>query len=298
MGQAIVVVDAFTDRPFSGNPAAVTILDGERPDSWLQAVAAEMNLAETAFLRPVEPGVWDLRWFTPTTEVELCGHATLASAHVLWGDGHDDEPTLRFRTRSGELRAIRADGWIWLDFPRLQPRDVIEPYGLAETLGSGADVRSVVTGGAEGDGASDLLVELGSTGDVRALAPDLSAVALLPYRGLIVTAPGEDGIDFVSRFFAPTYGIPEDPVTGSAHCLLAPFWGDRLGKDRMVARQISRRGGDLIVELRGDRVLIGGRAVTVMRSELVGVAARHGAPNREMALASLAMSLCRPETAS
>ena len=273
MGQAIVVVDAFTDRPFSGNPATVTILDGERPDSWLQAVAAEMNLAETAFLRPVESGVWDLRWFTPTTEVELCGHATLASAHVLWDDGHDAAPTLRFRTLSGELRATRADGSIWLDFPRLQPRGVIEPYGLSETLGSGVEIRSVVAGGADGDRSADLLVELSSAGAVRDLAPDLAAVARLPYRGLIVTARGEDGIDFVSRFFAPAYGIPEDPVTGSAHCLLAPFWGKRLGRARMVARQISRRGGDLIVELRGDRVLIGGQAVTVMRSELVGSAA-------------------------
>ncbi len=273
MSQVLVVVDAFTDRPFSGNPAAVMILDDERPNKWLQAVAAEMNLAETAFLRAVEPGVWDLRWFTPTTEVELCGHATLASAHVLWGDGHDDSATLRFRTLSGELLASRSEGWIWLDFPRLEPRAVIEPYGLSETLGGGVEIGAVVAGGADGDRSSDLLVELGSAEAVRDLTPDLGAIARLPFRGLIVTAPGEDGIDFVSRFFAPAYGIPEDPVTGSAHCLLAPFWGKRLGRDRMVARQVSRRGGDVIVELRGDRVLIGGQAATVTRAELVGVAA-------------------------
>ncbi len=270
MGQPIVVVDAFTDRPFSGNPAAVAIMDGNRPDAWLQAVAAEMNLAETAFLRLVEPGVWDLRWFTPTTEVELCGHATLASAHLLWEGGHTEAEILRFRTLSGELRASRAEGWIWLDFPALQPRRIAPPEGLLSPLGSGAAGAPVWTV-VGGPGPSvDLLVELDSAEIVRALAPDMNALKRISCRGVIATAAGSDGVDFVSRFFAPAYGIPEDPVTGSAHCLLGPFWGDRLGKGRLVARQISRRGGDLRVELAGaGRVRIGGQAVTVLRSELL-----------------------------
>lgn len=270
MGQPIVVIDAFTDRPFSGNPAAVMILDRDRPDEWLQAVAAEMNLAETAYLRPVESGVWDLRWFTPTREVELCGHATLASAHLLWADGHTDLDTLRFQTLSGELRAIRADGRIWLDFPIIQPRRIAEPEGLLAALGHGVTASSVWTA-ADGPGPTiDILVELDSAEAVSRLAPDMSALLAIPCRGVIATATGVGGVDFVSRFFAPTYGIPEDPVTGSAHCLLTPFWADRLGKDRLVARQISRRGGDLRVELaREGRVRIGGRAVIVLRSELV-----------------------------
>ncbi len=270
MGQRVVVIDAFTDQPFSGNPAAVTILVDERPDSWLQALAAEMNLAETAFLRAVERGVWDLRWFTPTTEVELCGHATLASAHLLWEGGHTEERTLRFRTLSGELRASQADGLIWLDFPVLQPRRIAEPEGLLAALGAGIPAAPVWTA-VGGPGSSiDLLVELDSPEAVSRLAPDMNALLAIPCRGVIATAPGTDGIDFVSRFFAPAYGIPEDPVTGSAHCLLAPFWAERLGKDRLVARQVSRRGGDLRVELASEgRVRIGGQAVTVLRAELV-----------------------------
>lgn len=270
MSQHLVIVDAFTPRPFAGNPAAVAILDGERSDAWLQAVAAEMNLAETAFLRPLEPGIWGLRWFTPTTEVELCGHATLASAHVLWADDHSDDGTIRFRTLSGELGASRVDDWIWLDFPRLTPRIVPEPDGLQSALGIDGGIQTLVAGGADGDRSSDLLVELASAQAVRDLAPDMSVLERLPYRGIIVTAAGDGGVDFVSRFFAPAYGIPEDPVTGSAHCLLAPFWSARLGKRALFARQVSRRGGDLRLELVGDgRVRIGGQAVTVVRSELV-----------------------------
>ncbi len=270
MGQRLTVVDAFTDRPFSGNPAAVALLEVEAPDQWLQAVAAEMNLSETAYLRPAGPGVWGLRWFTPSREVELCGHATLASAHVLWADGHTDLDTLRFQTLSGDLTATRRDGLIWLDFPRLTPREIRAPDGLADALGVHDGIGVVVTGGADGDRSADLLVEVGSADAVRAVAPDMNALAGLPYRGVIVTSPGDDGMDFVSRFFAPAYGIPEDPVTGSAHCLLAPFWSARLGKSTLLARQVSRRGGELRLELAGhDRVRIGGRAVTVARTELV-----------------------------
>ena len=270
MGQRLVIVDAFTDQPFSGNPAAVANLGEERPDAWLQAVAAEMNLSETAFLRPVESGLWALRWFTPTREVELCGHATLASAHVLWADGHTDRDTLRFRTLSGELTASRSDGLTWLDVPRLVPRAIAATAGLAEALGGLRGIGAVVTSGAVGDPSADLLVELPSAGAVRAVAPDMNALARLPYRGVIVTAAGNDGVDFVSRFFAPAYGIPEDPVTGSTHCLLAPFWSARLGRRTLLAQQVSPRGGELRLELAGDdRVRIGGQAVTVARTESV-----------------------------
>ena len=273
MSQRLVVVDAFTAEPFSGNPAAVAILDGDRSDAWLQAVAAEMNLSETAFLRTVSPGVWGLRWFTPTSEVPLCGHATLASAHVLWDDGHTDRETLTFQTRAGDLRMSRSRGLIWLDFPAVPALAIAEPVGLRTALGIDVGPRFVGTTGADVESIPNLLVELASASAVADLVPDLNAITALSYGGVIVTASAGDGTDFVSRYFAPAFGIPEDPVTGSTHCTLAPFWADRLGKDTFVARQLSRRGGELRVELRGDRVLIGGTAVTVARTEMVGAAA-------------------------
>lgn len=270
MRDHLVVVDAFTNRPFAGNPAAVMILDRDRPDAWLQAVAAEMNLSETAFLRPMEPGVWGLRWFTPTREVPLCGHATLASAHVLWTDGHADLETLRFETLAGELRASRWDGLIWLDFPLVPAHATVEPAGLREALGIDDAPGFVGTTDSDVESIPNLLVELASEHVVVALDPDMNAIAGLAYGGVIVTAAGERGVDFVSRYFAPSFGVAEDPVTGSTHCTLAPFWAGRLGKATFVARQASRRGGDLRVELAGEgRVRIGGQAVTVARSEII-----------------------------
>ncbi|HEV2527451.1 MAG TPA: PhzF family phenazine biosynthesis isomerase [Thermomicrobiales bacterium] len=267
-GQHLVVVDAFTDQPFRGNPAAVTILEGERDDAWLQAVAAEMNLSETAFLRRIDRGHWDLRWFTPVREVPLCGHATLASAHVLREGGHDDSAELRFRTLAGELRAEVRDGRTWLDFPTVNPVPAREPDGLRAALGlAGAPLGLASSGGVSGS-IPNLLVELADAGEVEALTPDFGAVGRLPWGGVVVTAAG-GGVDFASRYFAPAFGIDEDPVTGSTHCLLAPYWAERTGRTSFAARQLSARGGELWVEMRGNRTLIGGHAVTVSRVELI-----------------------------
>jgi PhzF family phenazine biosynthesis protein len=255
-------VDAFTDRPFSGNPAAVCLLPASRDAEWMQLVAAEMNLAETAFLIR-RPDGFGLRWFTPTCEVDLCGHATLASAHALWEDGQlpAGEPA-RFHTRSGLLTAERRDGTIWLDFPATPAGPVPVPADLVEGLG--APVRFV------GKSSYDYLVELESEASVRALDPDLRRLAGLPVRGVIVTAASADPArQFVSRFFAPAAGVPEDPVTGSAHCALGPFWGERLGVTELIGYQASRRGGTVRIRLDGDRVLLGGQAVTVLRGELL-----------------------------
>lgn len=272
MGLAVHQVDAFTDRPFAGNPAAVCVLDVARESVWMQAVAAEMNLSETAFLvrrragaRGEGDGGFDLRWFTPTTEVDLCGHATLAAAHRLWQGGElaaDEEA--RFHTRSGLLTARRgSDGWIEMDFPALPPR-LLDPAPelLAEALG--VPVHWV------GASREDLLVLVEDAATVRSLAPDIALVARLPVRGLIVTAAADPGSahDFVSRFFAPAVGVPEDPVTGSAHCCLGPFWSERLGKRVVVGDQASARGGTVRVEPRGERVILSGQAVTVMIGEL------------------------------
>jgi len=262
MGLMLVQVDAFTSEPFAGNPAAVCLLREERPDRWLQAVAAEMNLSETAFLLPRQDG-YGLRWFTPRVEVDLCGHATLASAHVLWESGrlaHD--AIARFHTRSGPLSAVRRDPWIELDFPAVPDEPCDAPAGLAAALGA----RPLYVG----RNRFDLLVELDNEEVVRGLRPDLSRLAELGGRGVIVTSRSSaPGTDFVSRFFAPAAGVDEDPVTGSAHCCLAPFWSARLGQSRFVARQISARGGVLRVELAGDRVLLAGQAVTVLRGEII-----------------------------
>lgn len=258
---ALYQVDAFADAPFRGNPAAVCFPDRDPDDAWLARVAAEMNLSETAFLWP-EPDAWRLRWLTPEVEVDLCGHATLASAHVLWESGRlDAKSVARFRTRSGVLTAARRDGDIELDFPASPIEDARAPAGLIEALGARA-VAVVKT-------RFDYLVELESERDVRALAPDHRALRTLPVRGVIVTARGESGPDFVSRFFAPRSGIDEDPVTGSAHCALAPYWSARLGSSVLVGYQASRRGGTVRVELEGARVKLHGKAVTVMRGELL-----------------------------
>jgi PhzF family phenazine biosynthesis protein len=258
----LLQIDAFTDAPFRGNPAAVCLLDGERPAEWMQNVGAEMNLAETAFLLPRSDG-WSLRWFTPAVEVDLCGHATLASAHALWEEELlPPQETARFHTRSGLLTASRVGDLIELDFPATPEKAADPPALLLDALGA-KKPRYV------GRNKFDYIVELGSEEEVRALQPDHRRLRELPVRGVIVTSRSANGhYDFVSRFFAPGSGIDEDPVTGSAHCCLAPFWADRLGKREFVAYQASRRGGTLRVRLDGDRVKLGGRAVTVLRGEL------------------------------
>jgi predicted PhzF superfamily epimerase YddE/YHI9 len=258
----IVQVDAFTSEPFKGNPAAVCVLEAERDAAWMQRVASEMNLAETAFLRPKEDG-FGLRWFTPAVEVDLCGHATLASAHVLWESGRlAAGQTARFHTKSGLLTAVRVGDWIELDFPSTPEEGVEAPPGLLEALG--ALPRYV------GKSRFDYLVELDSEADVARLRPDFGALGAISARGVIATARSADpGFDFVSRFFAPASGINEDPVTGSSHCCLAPFWSRLLGKETFLARQISARGGVLKVRLDGDRVRLGGQAVTVLQGDLL-----------------------------
>jgi PhzF family phenazine biosynthesis protein len=259
----IVQIDAFTSRPFTGNPAAVCILREEPPEWWLQDVAREMNLSETAFLAPHEDG-FDLRWFTPTTEVELCGHATLASAHLLWEDGHlPPGATARFHTRSGLLTAVREGAWIHLDFPAEPARPVTPPDTLARALG----VEPLWVGRSR----FDLLVELADEKTVRTVSPDLGLLRALDARGVIVTSRAVgDRADFVSRFFAPRVGVDEDPATGSAHCTLAPFWAERLGREQMTGYQVSSRGGTVRVRNLGHRVILGGQAVTVMRGVLYG----------------------------
>ncbi len=262
MGVPLVQVDAFTDTPFAGNPAAVCVLDTPRPAPWMQAVAREMNLAETAFLEP-RAGGFGLRWFTPTVEVALCGHATLAAAHVLW-ETERLAPTAqaRFHTQSGVLTADRRGAWIELDFPATPPAPAEPPPALAQALGVAPKLVA--------RSAFDYLVEVDGEATVRRLAPDLRALATVDTRGVIVTAPSDArAYDFVSRFFAPRAGIDEDPATGSSHCCLAPFWGARLGKREMMGYQASARGGVVRVRLDGERVKLGGQAVTVLRGELV-----------------------------
>ncbi len=261
MGIGIVQVDAFTSRPFAGNPAAVCVLQETAPDDWMRNVAMEMNLSETAFLVPENDG-YRLRWFTPAVEVDLCGHATVASAHVLWEDGHlPAGAQARFYTRSGLLLADRRGDWIELDFPAKAATPAEPPAGLLPALG--------VQPKAVSRNQFDYLVEVGTEEIVRRMSPDFTALGKLEARGIIVTARAStEGFDFVSRFFGPAVGVDEDPVTGSAHCALAPYWGERLGKTAMTGYQASARGGVVRVTLKGDRVLIGGQAVTVMRGEL------------------------------
>jgi PhzF family phenazine biosynthesis protein len=260
MSVPVFLVDAFTDRPFKGNPAAVCILEERADESWMQAVAAEMNLSETAFLVP-QKELFELRWFTPGAEVDLCGHATLASAHVLWRTGRQSTWPIEFDTRSGILTATAIGDAIQLDFPADPMRTAESPPGLSEALGA----EPVLLGA----GKDYLFAELESESMVRGLEPDFRHLARLVPIGICVTAASDNPeFDFVSRFFAPAVGIDEDPVTGSAHCLLGPFWGERLGKEELIGYQASRRGGVVKVGNVGDRTLIEGRAVTVLRGEL------------------------------
>jgi PhzF family phenazine biosynthesis protein len=269
MGQMIVQVDSFTARPFAGNPAAVCVLSEPRSPGWMQAVAREMNLSETAFLVPYDDG-FELRWFTPAVEVDLCGHATLASAHVLWEEGRlGAGAEARFSTRSGLLTARRNEAWIEMDFPATVPRPTEPPAGLLDALG--------VTPVSTGLSRFDALIEVADEREVRAAAPDFGALRRIEIRGVILTAPAATSdFDFVSRFFAPAVGVDEDPVTGSAHCALAPYWAAKLGKDELIGFQASARGGVVRVRARGERVTIAGQAVTVLRGELSDLAETAG----------------------
>jgi PhzF family phenazine biosynthesis protein len=274
MPSPVFIVDAFTDRPFAGNPAAVVLLDGPAPEPWMRALAAEHNLSETAYVHPVDGG-WSLRWFTPSTEIDLCGHATLATAHVLREVGADDSAVLRFTTRSGWLSARALDdGRVELDFPADQPVSCDPPAGLVDALlGDDAGAATAVL-----QGRFDYVVVVNDDAVVRRCRPG-PALPAVETRGIGLTAaatptdPGGAAVDIVSRFFAPTQGIDEDPVTGSLHCLLGPYWAERLDRNPLVAYQASVRGGTLEVEVRGDRVLLRGHAVTVSRNQLVGAAA-------------------------
>ena len=262
MSITIYQVDAFTEEPFSGIPAAVCLLPAPRDERWMQNVAAEMNLSETAFLHPQAEG-YHLRWFTPAVEVALCGHATLASAHVLWETGKlASAAPARFHTKSGWLACTRNGRGIEMDFPARVAEPADAPAGLAEGLG----VRPLFVGRS----SYDYLVEVDAAAAVREMKPDFARLAELAVRGVIVTGRSDQPeFDFVSRFFAPASGVNEDPVTGSAHCSLGPFWQGRLGKTEFVAYQASARGGVVKVRVAGDRVFLGGKAVTVMRGELL-----------------------------
>ncbi len=262
MGIPITLVDAFTSVPFAGNPAAVCVLTEPRDAHWMQLVAAEMNLSETAFLNREADG-YALRWFTPEIEVELCGHATLASAHVLWQEGHlPPGQQARFMTRSGLLTADRTGDWIELDFPAVPQESAAPPPDLVQALR--IQPRYV------GRTRTRFLVEVQSEDELRKLQPDFALLREIPVEGVIVTSTASDPqFDFVSRFFAPRAGVNEDPVCGSAHCCLAPFWGLRLGKDELVGYQASPRGGVVRVRMNGTRVRLGGQAVTVLHGELL-----------------------------
>lgn len=268
MTNPVYQIDAFTDHAFAGNPAAVVFLKEIADEKWMQSVASEMNLAETAFLRKIEhvdhSYTFELRWFTPEIEVDLCGHATLASAHALWTEGVvADAAPIAFLTRSGILTAqVSEAGWITLDFPSTPASSVDPPANLESVLGAAASYL--------GRTEFDYLVEIRSLDTLLALKPDLVELAKWPVRGVIVTSRGgREGSDFTSRFFAPSAGVPEDPVTGSAHCCLAPYWGEHLGETEMIGHQASPRGGFVRVGMRGERVLLKGQAVTVLKGELL-----------------------------
>jgi PhzF family phenazine biosynthesis protein len=262
MGQTIFQVDAFTDRPFSGNPAGVCVVPEPRDERWMQNVAREMNLSETAFLHRQADG-YNLRWFTPAVEVDLCGHATLASAHILWEVGYlEPGEQARFHTLSGLLTAGRKGDWIEMNFPAQPEEPASAPPGLIEALG--VPVKYI------GKSKFDYLLEVDSEEIVRSAKPDFSLLATVRMRGVILTSlASSKDYDFASRFFAPQMGINEDPVTGSAHCTLSPFWSKRLGGDELVGYQASARGGVVRVRLNGDRVYLAGQAITVLRGELV-----------------------------
>ncbi|MCC7143107.1 MAG: PhzF family phenazine biosynthesis protein [Candidatus Eisenbacteria bacterium] len=260
----IFTVDSFTSVPFAGNPAGVCLPDTPKETGWMQKVAAEMNLSETAFLWP-RGADYELRWFTPKVEVDLCGHATLASAHVLWQSGRARGDSIAFHTRSGVLTAARRTDAIELDFPALERRKADPPVGLLGALGLS---RALFVGANQ----HDYLVEVESAETVRALQPDFARLREVTgaVRGVIVTARSdEQRRDIISRFFAPGAGIDEDPVTGSAHCALAPYWAPKLGKNEIRAYQASERGGELLVTLRGDRVTLLGKAATILQGTLV-----------------------------
>ena len=262
MSHTLHIVDAFSNRPFAGNPAAVCVLAAPADEQWMKLVAREMNLSETAFLHPIESG-WSLRWFTPTVEVKLCGHATLASALTLWETGVvPPNQAVRFSTLSGWLTCRRVDDWIEMDFPAKVCEPCPAPIGLADALGCG-----LVACGLNG---MDYLVEVEDEKVLRGLKPNFTALAALPVRGVIVTCrSGSPEFDFISRFFAPAAGVNEDPVTGSAHCALGPYWQAKLGRADFTAYQASERGGIVKVGVRGDRVLLRGQAVLMSKVELL-----------------------------
>ncbi len=263
MSRSLHLIDAFAAGPFTGNPAAVVWLDQPAPDTWMQQVAMEMHQAETAFVQPREDG-FALRWFTPAAEVDLCGHATLATAHYLWEtDRLPRDAVARFATRSGPLSARRdTSGLVTLDFPAIRSVDVAPPADLAEALGV---MPRVVR-----QGSFDLLCVVDDEDTVRSIWPDFRRIARWPVRGVIVTAaPGSGEADFVSRCFFPALGVPEDPVTGSAHCALAPYWSDVLKRTRLTGYQASPRGGVVRCEVQADRVALAGRAITTLRGELL-----------------------------
>lgn len=253
------VVDAFTDEAFGGNPAGVCLLETMPDDDWMRSVAAEMKHSETAFLQPRgEQGHYDLRWFTPVAEVNLCGHATLASSHALWQEFGEASETLTFHTRSGELTAVREEGRVRLDFPSDPPEKTRDTADVLHAIGQ--QVRYA----GRGPGTGWMIYEIDTAEEVRRLKPDMEAVLRLSDHGIIVTARGDGGFDMVSRVFVPALGVPEDPVTGSAHTVLGPYWAKKLSRGQMHARQASPRGGELTVRMKGERVQLVGSAVTVL----------------------------------
>lgn len=263
MPAAIFIVDAFTKRAFSGNPAAVVWMQQRQADAWMQHVAAEMNLSETAFICPHSEDGFHLRWFTPTAEIDLCGHATLAAAHILWSEEKQPkDANILFHTNSGPLTcSLSDDGTIWMDFPSRTAQPMEAPNDLLVALG--------VMPTFVGRNVDDILVVVDSPQAVVKMRPDIDALMDISCRGVIVTAASEDKhIDFVSRFFAPAIGISEDPVTGSAHCCLAPYWSNTLKKQTLVGFQASKRGGIVHMETKEDRVRLAGQAVTVLRGKL------------------------------
>lgn len=263
----LLFVDSFAARPFEGNPAAVCFVDGPRDEHWMRLVACETNLPATAFLHPIGDG-YAIRWFKSAIELELCGHGTLASAHALWESGRlPSDREARFESRGGTLTANRRDGWIELNFPAVPDSPATAADGLVEALGvpgsNASNVRYI------GRSRLDYIVEVGEEGDVRQLSPDFGRLRQVQTRGVIVTSRSKSAeYDFVSRFFAPSTGLDEDSVTGSAHCCLGPFWGTRLDKRSLVGRQVSARGGTVRITLDGDRVRLSGQARTVLTGKL------------------------------
>jgi PhzF family phenazine biosynthesis protein len=262
MTHELHLVDAFTGTPFRGNTAAVCIMDGPADPVWMQQVAGEMKHSETAFLNP-GPGSWNLRWFTPEREVNLCGHATIAAAFTLWITGRENpKSAIAFETQSGTLTAQKDDDWITIDFPAEPVTSAASVPGLDRALG----VSPIFVG----RNRFDILAELPSAADLCTLEPDMVALAAIPTRGIIVTAASDlPHFDFVSRFFAPAIGVPEDPVTGSAHCCLGPYWGEKLKKTELDGFQCSARGGTVKVTLNGNRVILGGHAVHISSGQLL-----------------------------